>query len=185
MDRSRIHGLEALIRAVDGRNYPPVEAWNPPYCGDIGLHIAADGRWFYQGSEIRRLSLVQLFSRVLRRDDDGRHYLVTPVEKIDIKVDDVPFLAVEMDVQGENEAQTLVFRTNVDDIVRCSMERPLSFRPQGVSGGHKPYVRVRGRLEALITRALYYDLVDLAIAGEPGDAGYGIWSGGTFFPLPD
>ena len=173
-------GLEALLEAQAGDRLPPVEQWNPPYCGDIGMRIARDGVWCYQGSPIGRKPMVKLFSRVLRRDDDGRHYLVTPVEKVDVEVEDAPFLAVEMDVSGVGAAQTLIFRTNVDDVVRCGPANPLRFVEEAGSGGLKPYVLVRGRLEALVTRAVYYDLVEIAVdhGARPG-----LWSDGAFFPL--
>lgn len=174
-------GLEAMLRAQSSDRLPPVESWNPPYCGDIGMAIRSDGTWFYQGSPIGRKPLVKLFSRVLRRDPDGRHFLVTPVEKVDVAVADAPFLAVEMEITGEGEGQDLIFRTNVDDVVRCCADHPLRFAVEAGSGGLKPYLLVRGRLEALVTRALYYDLVELAVENEAGILG--LWSGGTFFPL--
>lgn len=174
-------GLEALLRAQSSDRLPPVESWNPPYCGDIGMAIRSDGTWFYQGSPIGRKPLVKLFSRVLRRDPDGRHFLVTPVEKVDVAVADAPFLAVEMEITGEGEGQYLIFRTNVDDVVRCGADHPLRFAVEVGSGGLKPYLLVRGRLEALVTRALYYDLVELAVENEAGVLG--LWSGRTFFPL--
>jgi uncharacterized protein len=174
-------GLEAMLRAQASDRPPPVEIWNPPYCGDIGMAIGVDGTWFYQGSPIGRKPLVKLFSRVLRRDLDGRHFLVTPVEKVDIAVADAPFLAVEMEVAGAGTAQDLIFRTNVDDIVRCGPDHPLRFAVEDRSGGLKPYLHVRGRLEALVTRALYYDLVELAVEDDAGQLG--VWSGGVYFPL--
>jgi hypothetical protein len=179
----RISGLEALLKeAAAAKGTPPVERWNPPYCGDIGMRIKADGLWLYQGSPIGRKPLVKLFASVLRRDADGRHYLVTPAEKVDVAVDDAPFLAVEMQVVGTGRAQRITFRTNVDDLVECGPERPLRFAEEALSGGLKPYVLVRGRLEALLTRALYYDLVEIAAEGD--DSGrLGIWSGGAWFPL--
>ncbi|MBS0241759.1 MAG: DUF1285 domain-containing protein [Proteobacteria bacterium] len=173
-------GLEALLKEQAGDKPPPVERWNPPYCGDIGMAIKRDGTWIYQGSPIGRKPLVRLFSRVLRRDADGRHYLVTPVEKVDVAVEDAPFLAVEMEVHGSGRDQRLVFRTNVDDVVACGPDNPIRFEPEPGSGGLKPYVLVRGRLEALVTRAVYYDLVELA--DEDGDR-LGIWSGGRFFVM--
>lgn len=182
---SGLGGLEALLAAAaQGKGPPPVERWNPPYCGDIGLRIAADCTWFYQGSPIGRKPLVKLFSSVLRRDEDGRHYLVTPVEKVDVAVADAPFLAVEMEVKGSGRVQELLFRTNVDDIVRCGPGHGLRFAEEAVAGGLKPYLLVRGRLEALVTRALYYDLVELAVV-EPQEGGemLGLWSGGAFFPM--
>ena len=175
-----LSGLEALLKAQAGDSLPPVEKWNPPYCGDIGMRIRNDGVWFYQGSPIGRQPLVRLFARVLRRDDDGRHYLVTPVEKIDVAVDDAPFLAVEMEAAGVGSNQVLTFRTNVDDVVRCGPERPLRFVVEASSDGLKPYLLVRGRLEALVTRAVYYDLVELAVT--EGDR-FGVWSGGQFFAM--
>jgi hypothetical protein len=126
--------------------------------------------------------MVKLFARVLRRDDDGRHYLVTPAEKIAVAVDDAPFLAVEMEVRGTGAAQTLVFRTNVDDIVEAGPQHPLRFATEPESAGLKPYLLVRGRLEALLTRALSYDLVQTAVT-DPS-RGLGLWSGGVFFPMP-
>ncbi len=182
-DTTRISGLEALLKEASQRGRPPVERWNPPYCGDVGMAIRADGTWLYQGSPIGRMPLVKLFASVLRRDEDGRHYLVTPAEKVDVHVADAPFLAVEMQVDGAGRSQSLVFRTNVDDIVACGPEHPLRFEPEPVSGGLKPYLLVRGRLEALVTRALYYDLMEMAAAGGGESGRYGIWSGGAFFPL--
>lgn len=183
-DVTKIQGLQALIEAQSGGSLPPVERWDPPYCGDIGMAIGADGVWSYQGSPIGRIALVKLFARVLRRDDDGRYYLVTPVEKVCVKVADAPFLAVEMQADGTGEAQQLTFRTNVDDIVSCGPLLPLRFEIEVGSGGLKPYVRVRGRLEALITRAIYYDLVELAVprrADEPDRLG--VWSCGVWWEL--
>jgi hypothetical protein len=172
--------LSELMKSAQSRD-APVDSWNPPYCGDIGLAILRDGTWTYRGSPIRRSALVELFARVLRRDADGRTYLVTPAEKVDIAVADAPFLAVEMEAAGAGPAQSLVFRTNVDDVVTCSPAHPLRFAvDQG--GGLKPYLHVRGRLEALVVRALVYDLVSLAEEG-PG-ARAGVWSGGAFFPFP-
>lgn len=184
-NRPEIHGLEAMLKAASGARMPPVEKWNPPYCGDIGLAIRADGHWTYQGSPIGRKPLVALFARVLRRDADGRHYLVTPAEKVDIAVADAPFLAVEMQVDGAGADQQLTFRTNVDDIVPCGPQHGLRFALEAASGGLKPYVLVRGRLDALLTRALYYDLVELAVTRDAGCATeqLGVWSGGMFFPL--
>ncbi len=173
-------GLEAMLREQASDRLPPVDTWNPPYCGDIGMRIGRDGVWFYQNSPIGRKPLVRLFSRVLRRDPDGRHYLVTPVEKIDVTVDDAPFLAVEMEVSASGPDQVLTFRTNVDDVVRCGKDKPLRFSVEAVSDGLKPYLLVRGGLEALVTRAIYYDLVELAvIEGQQ----FGVWSGGVFFPM--
>ena len=179
----RIAGLEALLRAQGGQGPAPVERWNPPYCGDIGMEIRRDGTWFYQKSPIGRPALVRLFARVLRRDEDGRTYLVTPAEKVDVTVQDAHFLAVEMEVRGTGQTQSLVFRTNVDDIITCGPEHPLRFEIEPGSGGLKPYLRVRGRLDALVTRALYQDLVALAEPARNGSEQLGLWSDGSFFPL--
>ena len=182
---TRIFGLETLLKQQASKGPPPVEKWQPPYCGDIGLRIAADGVWYYGGSPIGRLSLVKLFASVLRKDADGRHYLVTPVEKVDVMVADAPFLAVEMEVRGLGRAQELIFRTNVDDIVTVDAVHPLRFEVDEPSGGLKPYLGVRGRLEALVTRAVCYDLVELAVAaGDEPALGLGLWSAGHFFAMP-
>ena len=181
-----LSGLEALLKASPGKGPAPVELWNPPYCGDIGLAIGSDGTWFYQDSPIGRKRLVQLFARVLRKDADGKHYLVTPAERVDVAVSDAPFLAVEMEVMGEGPGQTLVFRTNVDDVVRCGQDHPLRFEVEAGSGGLKPYVLVRGRLEALVTRAVYYDLVALAVTEVRGARNVlGVWSDGEFWEMAE
>ena len=187
-DVNRIQDLAALLTQQDQSKVPPVDQWNPPQRRDIGLAIQRDGTWLYQDSPITRPALVRLFASVLRRDADGRYVLVTPVEMVDIAVEDAPFLGVELQIDGVGREQQLVFRTNVNDIVRCGPEHPLRFETEAESGGLKPYVRVRGRLEALVTRALYYDLVDLAV--RPGERPHGvdaevpgIWSGGQFFRL--
>ena len=179
----RIGGLEALLKAASGKGPPPVERWNPPYCGDIGMSIRGDGVWFYQGSPIGRMPLVKLFASVLRKDADGRHYLVTPAEKVDVAVADAPFMAVEMQVEGAGATQQLIFRSNVDDIVRCGPAHPLRFAIEAGSGGLKPYLLVRGRLEALVTRALYYDLVEMAVMRDGHRDALGVWSGGAWFEL--
>lgn len=181
----RIGSLEAILKSASGTGLPPVERWNPPYCGDVGLRIRADGVWLYQGSPIGRAALVRLFSTVLRRDEDGRHYLVTPAEKVDVMVEDAPFLAVEVEVTGEGPSQTLIFRTNVDDVVAAGPEHPLRFEVQPSSQGAKPYVLVRGRLWALAARSVYYELAELAVPRQEGgrDA-LGLWSSGCFFELP-
>jgi uncharacterized protein len=181
---NRIAGLEALLKERAGKGPAPVEKWNPPYCGDIGMKIRADGVWLYQGSPIGRLPLVKLFAGVLRKDADGRHYLVTPAEKVDVDVADAPFLAVEMQVEGSGRTQSLIFRTNVDDIVTAGPAHPIRFAIEPGSQGLKPYLHVRGRLEALVTRALYYDLVELAVPGGADGQRLGLWSGGAFFAMP-
>ncbi|GAB4534482.1 MAG: DUF1285 domain-containing protein [Roseibium sp.] len=182
-------GLKALMSRADGsdRRPPPVEKWNPPFCGDLDIRIARDGSWFYLGTPIGRPALVKLFASVLRRDEDGRHYLVTPVEKIGITVEDAPFLAVEMAAEGAADRQVLTLRTNLGDLVRIGPEHPLRFEKEPDSGGLKPYVLVRGRLEALFTRALMYQLAELMEERDTaGGIETGVWSGGRFFAVsPD
>lgn len=180
-------GLSALVARLGvegGRGAAPVERWNPPFCGDIDMRIAADGTWFYCGSPIGREAMVRLFASVLRRDEDGRTYLVTPVEKCGITVDDVPFVAVAMSVEGEGRAQIVGFRTNVGDAVVVDGDHPLRFDHDRDNGGLKPYVLVRGRLEARLARAVLYDLVELGdTADVDGRAWFGVWSSGRFFAI--
>ena len=182
--------LAALVsRAQADRNagkdgLPPIERWNPPYCGDIDMEIRADGTWFYMGTPIGRHQLVRLFSTVLRRDEDGKTYLVTPVEKIGIRVVDAPFLAVEMSVAEENGDPVLTFRTNVGDVVRVGPDNPLRFVTMGEGDQLKPYLLVRGRLEALINRAVTYDLLARGEEAEiDGARMFVIRSGGATFPV--
>jgi uncharacterized protein len=176
--------LRGLGEAATGRlrGLGPAPSWNPPDCGDIDMRIAADGTWFYCGSPIGRAPLVQLFASVLRREGE-RYVLVTPVEKVGIKVDDAPFLAVEMLLESEAEQPRLKFRTNVGDLVTVDSEHPLRFE-HGASEGLKPYVRVRGDLWALVKRALFYDLVDLGrIERVVNEDWFGVRSCGLFFPM--
>lgn len=191
---SSASGLEALIaRAHDDatsgpatteRGIPPVERWNPEFCGDLDMEIRADGTWFYMGTPISRPQLVRLFSTVLRKDEDGKTYLVTPVEKIGIRVEDAHFIAVEMQVSGEGETQKLTLRTNVGDVVEVDAEHPLRFVAQAGTGGLKPYVNVRGRLEALVARSVMYELVALGeeIALD-GVVMFAVRSNGVVFPI--
>ena len=179
-------GLDALLRAAAASGEAgarPVDNWNPPYCGDIGMKIHRDGTWAYRGSPIGRIAMVKLFASILRKDDDGKTYLVTPAEKIDVEVEDAPFLAVEMAVSGEGRDQTLTFRTNVDDIVAVNANHPLRFEPTEPDGGLKPYVLVRGRLEALATRAVYAELVSLSEPNEGEGDEVGVWSGGVWWGM--
>ncbi len=176
-----LQGLERVLKDAQGKAaHPPVHLWDPPYCGDIGMRIAGDGTWFYAGSPIGRKPLVKLFASVLRKDEDGRTYLVTPVEKVLVTVDDAPFMAVEMTVEGSGREQQLHLRSNTDDWATCGPDHPLRFGADPRTGGPKPYVTMRGRLEALFTRALYYDLVGLAVV--EGDK-FGVWSCGVFFAM--
>lgn len=179
-------GLEALISraARAGKGPAPVDRWNPDFCGDLDMEIKADGTWFYLGTPIGRMPLVQLFSSVLRKDADGRTYLVTPVEKVGIRVADAPFIAVEMDVAGSGDAQVITFRTNVGDVVEAGPERPLRFVNEDETGGLKPYVLVRGRLEALLARPVMYELVGHGEEIEiDGKTMFAVRSNGTVFPI--
>lgn len=171
--------LAEIVRLVEERKLPPVERWNPTHCGHSGMRIARDGTWFHEGSPIGRINMVRLFSTVLRREPDGRHVLVTPVEKLDIDVEDAPFVAVELKAEGEGRDAMLAFRLNTGDLVTAGPDHRLRFA-QG-EDGPRPYLHVRGGMEALIARPVYYELVDIALAA--GDAPPGVWSNGSFFPL--
>jgi len=177
--------LAASIREqADTASLPPVHLWEPDNERDIGLRIARDGTWSYQGSPIRRARLVRLFSRILRHDGGARYVLVTPHEKVRIKVEDAPFLAVEMEAAGTGRDQVLRFRTNVGDAFECNSEHPLWFASESHVEGAKPYALVRGDLWALATRPIYYDLVERAVVEDfDGSAAFGIWSAGAFFAL--
>jgi hypothetical protein len=182
--------LAALIaRAAADTNdpskgLPPVDKWNPPFCGDIDMEIRADGTWFYMGTPIGRHPLVRLFSTVLRKDEDGKTYLVTPVEKVGIRVEDAPFVAVEMVVTGEGAGQTLTFRTNVGDVAEAGPDHELRFVIEGENQELKPYLHIRGNLEALVSRAVMYDLVELGEQAEiEGRAMFCIRSGGVLFDV--
>src|SRR5580698_5336174 len=180
-------GLEAITGALGGpgkgKGPPPVERWNPPYCGDLDMRIATDGTWFYLITPIGRPALVKLFASVLKREGD-KYFLVTPIEKCGIKVDDAPFLAVELKIEPGDAGQVLHFRTNVDDWVACGPQHALRFEPEANTGGLKPYLHIRRDLWAKVTRALFFDLVEL---GEERDIGgtamFGVASGGEFFAM--
>ena len=173
-----LQGLKAATAGVKG--LPPVHLWNPPFCGDIDMRIARDGTWFYMNSPIGRKPLMQLFASVLRHDDDGKYYLVTPVEKCGVRVEDAPFLAVRMSVEGGLRDQVIGFETNVDDGVTVDEAHPLRFENEEGTGGLKPYVLVRASLEALVSRALFYDLV---ARGTVEEGWFGVWSSGRFYPM--
>lgn len=178
---NRLDGITGALRSA-GKGPPPVHLWNPPYCGEIDMRIAADGTWFYQKTPIGRPALVKLFASVLKREG-GRYFLVTPVEKCGITVDDAPFLAVELAVDDAGE-RLLRFRTNVDDWVTCGPDNPLRFEPEPTTGGLKPFLHVRRDLWAKVTRALFYDLVDLGEEREiNGTRMFGVASGGEFFAM--
>ena len=184
-DLARQNALGRLTEQVGEarkRGLPPVHLWNPDFCGDIDMQIAADGTWRYMGSPIGRKPMVKLFSTILRKDP-GRYVLVTPVERVGIRVDDLPFVAVAMRAEGEGSRQSLIFTTNVDDETTAGPDRPLRF-DRAADGGLKPAVLVRGELWARLSRPLLYDLVDLGAEREiDGAAWFGVWSGGEFFPI--
>lgn len=173
-----LRGLKEASSQAKG--LPPVHLWNPPFCGDIDMRIAGDGIWYYMNSPIGRKPLMKLFASVLRHDDDGKYYLVTPVEKCGIRVDDAPFVAIRMGREGEGRGQTISFETNTDDAVTVDGAHPLRFAVEQGTDGLKPYVLVRARLEALVSRALFYDLV---ACGQVEDGWFGVWSSGQFFPM--
>ena len=172
-----IRGLGDLVKA---KGLPPVEKWNPPFCGDIPMRISADGLWHYMNSPIGRLNLAKLFSSILRLDDDAKYYLVTPVEKCGIIVDDAPFLAVRMRLEGQGQGQIIYFETQVEEEIAVGPEHPLRFASEAGTGGLKPYVLIRRNLEALVSSALFYDLVAL---GEVQGDWFGVWSSGQFYTM--
>jgi hypothetical protein len=177
-------GLASLQRdAAAGRRLPPVEKWHPAHCGDIDIRIARDGTWYHEGTPVGRKELVRLFSTILRRDPDG-YVLVTPGEKMRIVVEDAPFLAVLLDVEGEGRDQTLRFTTNVGDETVAGAANPIRVETDPETDEPAPYVHVRAGLEARIARAVFYQLADLAVPGAGEDTGFlGVWSGGQFFRL--
>lgn len=175
-------GIAASVRAAKGRGLPPVQDWNPPFCGDLDMRIARDGTWFYEGTPIGRPGLVRLFSTILRKDGDD-YFLVTPVEKVGITVEDAPFVAVDFELDGAGPEQKLTFHTNVGDSVIASADTPLRF-VRDESGEPSPYVKVRAGLEALIDRKSFYRLVELGTEHEvDGTLWFGVWSDGTFFEM--
>jgi hypothetical protein len=179
-------GLDTIAGAVGkaaAKGAPPVHLWNPPFCGDLDMRIAADGTWYYLKTPIGRPALVKLFASVLKREGD-KYFLVTPVEKCGIVVEDVPFLAVELEVETQAGGRVLHFRTNVDDWVACGPAHALRFEPEPQTGGLKPYLHIRADLWAKVTRALFYDLVEL---GEERNVGaermFGVASDREFFAM--
>jgi uncharacterized protein len=187
-DNVRVPSAESLAAAARAANeskrgLPPVHLWNPPFCGDLDIRIRRDGTWFYLGTPIGRPAMVRLFSTILKREGD-KFFLVTPVEKVGITVEDAPFLAVDFTVEGEGDAQTLTFETSVGDHVTAGPENPLRIVRDPESGEPSPYVMVRAGLEALIDRKSFYRLVELGThAPHLGAEWFGLWSGGVFFPV--
>jgi uncharacterized protein len=167
--------LAEIAQAVAERRLPPVAQWNPPHCGDSAMRIARDGTWFHEGAPIRRPAMVRLFASLLRREEDGRHVLVTPVEKLDILVEDAPFVAIEAKSEGAGEDRRIAFRLNTDEPVVAGPDHALRL----VDG--RPYLTVRAGLEAAVARPVYYELAEMAL--EEGANPPGLWSDGIFFPL--
>ncbi|MEV8465869.1 DUF1285 domain-containing protein [Fluviibacterium sp. DFM31] len=170
-------------QAATGKGPPPVHLWNPPFCGDLDMEIRRDGTWFYMGTPIGRRPLVKLFSSILKLEG-GKYFLVTPVEKVGIRVEDAPFVAVDFTVEGAGREQILTFVTHVDDVVSAGADHPIRVVRDPQTGEPSPYVMVRAGLEALIDRKSFYRLVDRAeVAPHDGADWLGIWSGGVFFPI--
>lgn len=180
--QGRLEAITASLAREKTKGPPPVERWNPPFCGDIDMKITGDGTWLYQKTPIGRPALVKLFASILKREGD-KYFLVTPVEKVGIVVDDAPFLAVELTVA---DGPVLRFRTNVDDLVEAGPGHTLRFEPEAKTGGLKPYLHVRRDLWAKVTRALFYDLVELGEERDvDGRAMFGVVSNGEFFPMAE
>lgn len=166
------------------REPAPVHLWDPDFTGELDMHIARDGTWYHEGGPITRLALAQLFSGILRLEDDGRYYLITPVEKWAIRVDDVPFVAVRMDVQGQGSAQQLRLFTSLEHELVVDAQHPITVTLDAETGEPSPYVLLRHNLQALIHRNVFYQLAELAEEQQvAGQARLGVWSGGEFFPI--
>lgn len=169
--------------AASKKGPAPVHLWNPPFCGDIDMRIARDGTWYYLGSPIGRKPLVKLFSGIIRKDGDD-YFLVTPVEKVGIIVDDAPFVAIDFDVDNAGPDQTLTFLTQVDDEVIAGPDHPIRVERDAETGEPSPYILIRTNLEALIDRKSFYRLVDLGVHSEiDGKSWFGVRSNGAFFPI--
>ncbi|MEM7267872.1 MAG: DUF1285 domain-containing protein [Pseudomonadota bacterium] len=173
--------LAATLKQAVKKGPPPVHLWNPPFCGDLDIRIARNGLWYYLGTPIGRMPLVKLFASVLKKDGDD-YFLVTPVEKIGITVDDAPFVAVDFETNGEGEDQVLTFVTNVEDEAVAGSEHPIRVERDPETGEPSPYILIRRNLEALIDRKSYYRIVDVGAVEEvEGVRMFGVWSSGLFF----
>ena len=176
-------GILASAKAAKTRGLPPLEKWNPPFCGDLDMHIRRDGTWFYQGTPIGRPELVKLFSTILWREGDD-YFLVTPVEKVGITVEDAPFVAVDFEAEGSGTDQLLRFVTNLQDEALAGPDHPIRVVRDPETGEPSPYVLIRRNLEALIDRKSFYRLVEIGKHHEhEGEDWFGLWSGGAFFPI--
>lgn len=176
------------VETTGRKGLPPVHLWNPPDCGDIDMRIARDGTWFYLGTPINRMPLVKLFASVLRYDQegdaDGKFYLVTPVEKVGIAVDDAPFVAVDFRIEGAGRDQAITFVTNLGDEAEAGEAHPIRVERDPETGEPSPYIHIRARLEALIDRKTFYRLVEIGEHAEfEGETWFGLWSGGVFSPF--
>lgn len=171
-----------LFDSLKTKSLPPVDSWNPPLSGEMNMLIKRDGSWYHEGDPIHRRALVKLFASILRREQDGHYYLLTPAEKWRIKVEDAPFLAVELRIESEGENQQLHFRTNLDDVLSANANQPIRVAYHKENDEPSPYVRVRGGLDALISRSVFLELVELGVEIENGTA-IGVWSGGECFEL--
>ena len=172
-------GIAASIKAAKTRGLPPVHLWDPEFCGDLDMRIARDGTWFYLGTPIGRAPLVRLFSSILKKEGD-KFFLVTPVEKVGITVDDAPFVAIDFEVRGAGRDQVLEFTTHVGDTAVAGPDHPIRVKLDPDTGEPSPYILIRANLEALIDRKSFYRLVDL---GCHNDGQFGLWSSGQFFPI--
>jgi hypothetical protein len=174
--------MKAAREAAKQGKLPPVHLWNPEFCGDLDMEIRRDGTWFYEGTPIGRKPLVRLFSTILKLED-GKYYLVTPVEKVGIRVEDAPFVAVDIEAAGDGREQAISFTTNVGDVVIAGADHPIRV-VRGDDGEPSPYVHIRAGLEALIDRKSFYRLVDLGDTHAiDGVDMFGVWSDGQFFPI--
>ncbi|MEQ8956166.1 MAG: DUF1285 domain-containing protein [Gammaproteobacteria bacterium] len=173
-----------MARRIKRKGPAPVHLWNPQYCGEIDMRIARDGSWFHEGKPIRRIAMVQLFASILRLDDDGEHYLVTPVEKVRIEVEDCPFVMDTMDISGAGKQQVIRLSNALEESVEVDAEHPLSVTSNSDSGEPHPVVEVRSGLQGLLNRAVFYRLVEQAEQRREGDTIIsGVWSKGQFFEL--
>jgi hypothetical protein len=176
-------GIASVARQLTKKGHPPVHLWDPPFCGDLDMRIARDGTWYYLGTPIRRFELVKLFSSIIRKDED-KYFLVTPTEKVGIKVDDAPFVAVDFSTIGKGDDQTLTFETHVGDKVQLDKENSLRVLIEKKSGEPKPYIHIRSGLEALIDRKSFYRLIEICSTNTNNkEEWFGLWSNKNFFPI--
>lgn len=177
------NSLMDQVKSASKKGPPPVHLWNPAYCGEMDMRIARDGTWFHEGTPIGRAPLVKLFAGILKLEE-GRYYLVTPVEKLGIQVEDAPFVAVDFSVSGEGDSQEITFTTNVGDEAVAGADHPIRVTRDAETGEPSPYVMIRRGLEARIDRKSFYRLVDMGeTAPHEGADWFGVRSGGLFFPM--